>query len=52
MNVTFKAEGAKFYENVLAIDVSGRDPQDQADGIPFEICAESSIPGINATDMD
>jgi hydrocephalus-inducing protein len=52
VNVTFKAEGAKFYENVLAIDVSGRDPQDQPEGIPFEICAESSIPGINATDMD
>jgi hydrocephalus-inducing protein len=52
INVTFKAEGAKFYESVLAIDVSGRDPTDQPDGIPFEVCAESSIPGINTTDMD
>lgn len=52
INVTFKAEGAKFYESVLAIDISGRDPADQADGIPFEVCAESSIPGINTIDMD
>lgn len=52
VNVTFKAVGAKFYESVLAIDVSGRDPADQTDGIPFEVCAESSIPGINTKEMD
>jgi hydrocephalus-inducing protein len=52
VNVTFKADGAKFYESVLAIDIGDRDPSDQQDGIPFELCAESSIPGINTTDLD
>jgi hypothetical protein len=52
VNVTFKAKGAKFYESTLAIDVANRDPIDQPDGIPFELCAESCIPGINTEDMD
>jgi hydrocephalus-inducing protein len=52
VNVTFKAKGAKFYESTLAIDIANRDPTDQPDGIPFELCAESSIPGINTDDMD
>ena len=52
VNVTFKAKGAKFYESTLAIDVANRDPNDQSNGIPFELCAESCIPGINTTDMD
>lgn len=52
INVTFKAKGAKFYESTLAIDVANRDPADQPDGIPFELCAESSIPGINTEDLD
>lgn len=52
VNVIFKAKGAKFYESTLAIDIANRDPTDQPDGIPFELCAESSIPGINTEDMD
>jgi hypothetical protein len=52
INVTFKAKGAKFYESTLAIDIQNRDPADQPDGIPFELCAESSIPGINTEDLD
>jgi len=50
--VTFNALGAKFYELTLAVDIADRDPQDQADGIPFELCAESSIPGINTEYLD
>ena len=50
--MTFKAEGAKFYESTLAIDIADRDPQDAPDGIPFELSAESSIPGINTEDLD
>lgn len=50
--MTFKAEGAKFYESTLAIDIADRDPQDSGDGIPFELSAESSIPGINTEDLD
>lgn len=52
VQVTFNALGAKFYESILAVDIADRDPQDQADGIPFELCAESSIPGINTEDLD
>ena len=52
VNVTFKAKGAHFYESTLAIDIANRDPSDQPDGIPFELRAESSIPGINTDDME
>jgi hydrocephalus-inducing protein len=52
VNVTFKAEGSKFYETTLAVDIADRDPQDHPDGLPFELCAESSIPGINTDDLD
>lgn len=52
VSVTFKADGAKFYENTLAIDIADRDPVDNPEGIPFELCAESSIPGINTEDLD
>lgn len=52
INVTFKAKGAKFYESTLAIDIANRDPSDHPEGIPFELCGESSIPGINTEDLD
>lgn len=52
VSVTFRAEGAKFYESTLAIDIADRDPQVHPDGLPFELCAESSIPGINTDDLD
>lgn len=52
VNVTFSADGAKFYESTLAVDIADRDPLDQKEGIPFELCAESSIPGINTEDLD
>jgi hydrocephalus-inducing protein len=50
--VTFNADGAKFYESTLALDIADRDPTDAPDGIPFELSAESSIPGINTEDLD
>jgi hydrocephalus-inducing protein len=52
INVTFKAKDSKFYESTLAIDVANRDPSDQPEGIPLELSAESSIPGINTEDLD
>lgn len=52
VNVQFKAKGSQFYESTIAIDVANRDPADNSDGIPFELCAESSIPGINTDDLD
>lgn len=52
VSVTFRADGAKFYESTLAVDIADRDPLDSPDGLPFELCAESSIPGINTDDLD
>lgn len=52
VGVTFKADGAKFYESTLAVDIADRDAQDAPDGLLFELCAESSIPGINTDDLD
>lgn len=52
ISVTFSAQGSKFYNNTLAIDVANRDPNDHPEGLPFQLAAESSIPGINTTDLD
>jgi hydrocephalus-inducing protein len=52
VSVTFRAEGAKFYESTLALDIADRDPQEATEGLPFELSAESSIPGINTADLD
>lgn len=52
IQVHFAAEGAQFYEKALAIDISGRDYNDQPEGIRFDLSAESCIPGINVDDLD
>lgn len=52
ITVVFEAQGNKFYDSTLAIDVANRDPTDQPDGIPFQLCAESAIPGINTVDKE
>jgi hydrocephalus-inducing protein len=52
ISVTFSAQGSKFYNSTLAVDVGNRDPLDQTEGIPFQLAAESSIPGINTVDLD
>lgn len=52
VKVHFSAKGAQFYEKALSIDISGRDPVDQPDGIRFDLSAESCIPGINTEDLD
>lgn len=52
VTVTFNAQGAKFYDSTISIDVANKDPANLPDGIPFQLCAESSIPGINSNDFD
>ena len=52
INVVFNAHGDMLYDNTLAIDLANRDPADMNDGIPFQLCAESSHPGINTKDVD
>lgn len=41
VKVGFSAKGAQFYEKALSIDISGRDPVDQPEGIKFDLSAES-----------
>lgn len=52
VKVNFNAKGAQFYEKGLSINISGRDPADQPDGIRFDLNAESCIPGINTDNLD
>ena len=52
IEVIFTASGAKFYQNTLAIDISNRNPSDCVEGIPYEVVAESCVPGINTEDLD
>ena len=52
VTVTFNAQGAKFYDSTICIDIANKDPGNLPDGIPFQLCAESSIPGINSLDFD
>ena len=35
ITVTFNAQGAKFYDSTICIDVANKDPSNLPDGIPF-----------------
>jgi hydrocephalus-inducing protein len=48
----FTASGSKLLLKTLAIDISGRDPNDFPKGIPYDLAGESCIPGINTTELD
>ena len=52
IDIQFVGEGHKFYQNVLSIDISGRQPDDNPFGIPFDLVGESCIPGIETKDYD
>jgi hydrocephalus-inducing protein len=52
IEVKFNAQGAKLYEQKIAIDVTNRDPDDQPQGILYELMGESCIPGINNENFD
>lgn len=52
VNVVFEAESQRTFTELVGIDVGDRDPSDHPGGIPYEIAAESCIPGINADDVD
>lgn len=52
ITVTFNAQGAKFYDSTICIDIANKDPSSMPDGIPFQLAAESSIPGIQSKDYD
>jgi len=52
IEVEFNGNGMKLYEEKLAIDVSGRDPEDQPRGIEYDMVGESCIPGINCDNFE
>ena len=52
VDVIFNAEGQQFCSANLAIDIQGRQPDDEPLGIPFDLVAESCIPGIETNDFD
>lgn len=45
VSVVFRAEGSRSWASTLGLDISERDPKDQAAGIPYELGGESVIPG-------
>ena len=52
VSITFNAEGSKLYQKTIAINISNRDPNDNASGIPYDLAGESCIPGVNTWDFD
>ena len=46
LEVAFTAKGCQLFKEQLGIDVQHRSPSDHPQGIPFELCAESCVPGI------
>ncbi|XP_076808093.1 hydrocephalus-inducing protein homolog isoform X2 [Clavelina lepadiformis] len=45
------SEGLGRSEEFLSIDISDRDPLDNASGIPYRVLAEGCIPSINTSDV-
>eukprot|EP00825_Cyclidium_porcatum_P002075 TRINITY_DN1095_c0_g1_i4.p1 TRINITY_DN1095_c0_g1~~TRINITY_DN1095_c0_g1_i4.p1 ORF type:complete len:1802 (-),score=468.45 TRINITY_DN1095_c0_g1_i4:3309-8714(-) len=52
IEITFNGNGQKLFEQKLAIDITGRDPEDQSDGILYEVIGESCIPGIDCENFE
>ena len=52
IDIIFNAEGNKFYNKNIAINIHGRHPHDNELGIPYDLSAESCIPGIETKDYD
>ena len=52
IGIVFNAEGLQFWSANLAIYIQGRQPEDNALGISFDIVAENNIPGIETQNFD
>ena len=52
IEVFFEGCHQRIFEQKLGIDISGRDPDDQPDGVIYEIIAESCVPGINCENFE
>ena len=47
IEVKFTGNGQKLFEQKIAVDIENRNPNDEPNGILYELVAESCIPGIN-----
>lgn len=52
VDVEFLADGNENYSKTLSIDISGRNPEDNPNGIFFDILGQSCIPSIETKDFD
>eukprot|EP00759_Apiculatamorpha_spiralis_P009318 PhF_6_TR15973/c0_g1_i1/m.24996/K17570/HYDIN; hydrocephalus-inducing protein len=51
VTVSLNPEGSQNFHEIVGIHIEDRDPTDHPDGLPFELEAESCVPGIIA-DLD
>lgn len=52
VEVTFAGKGQRLFEQKIGIDIENRSPDDEPNGILYEIIAESCIPGINTKSFE
>lgn len=52
VNVTFKGDGTKVFQETLGIDISDRNMDDQPNGIPYSLQGESCVPGIITNEFE
>ncbi|KAL9642363.1 hypothetical protein ABK040_007361 [Willaertia magna] len=52
INVTFKGDGAKTFQETLGIDISDRNLEDQPNGIAYYLQGESCVPGILTSNFE
>jgi hypothetical protein len=52
VTVNFIAAGNEAYREILGIKISGKDPADHPEGVPYEIVGESCVPGIVADSVN
>ncbi|EGR29178.1 hypothetical protein IMG5_161280 [Ichthyophthirius multifiliis] len=52
IELKFFGQGQMIHEQKLGIEISGRDPKDQPNGILYELVGESCVPGINCEDFE
>lgn len=52
VEVKFAGNGQKLFEQKIAVDIENRNPNDEPNGILYELVAESCIPGINTQNFE
>ncbi|EFC47717.1 hypothetical protein NAEGRDRAFT_78704 [Naegleria gruberi] len=52
INITFKGDGTKVFQETLGIDISDRNMEEQPNGIAYYIQGESCVPGIVTNEFE